>query len=77
MHCSIFISLAEQMVIELHAYSCPGRLKEDMNIVGSGQHRGIYQESTMLVSLSDKYDLETCRGNNILLSKEAWITCLV
>lgn len=31
----------------------------------------------MLISLNDKCDLETCRGNNIPLIKEAWISCHV
>lgn len=57
------LSLAQQMIIELHIYFCPGSLKEDINMVGSGQHEMIYQESNMLISLNDKCDLETWREN--------------
>lgn len=54
------------MMIELHVYSCPGSLKEDVNVVGGGQHGRIYQESDILISLNDKYDLET-HGWNVCL----------
>ena len=57
------LSLAQQIIIELHVHSCPGNLKEGVNVAGGGQYERIYQESNMLISLSEKYELETCRGN--------------
>lgn len=32
------LSLAQQIIIELPVHSFPGNLKEDVNVVGGGQH---------------------------------------